>query len=446
MQHQAEKKDVIVVAVDINRQDPLFEKFSELESDAQFQVLKDKILSVCEQLKKRHPDSKWIIAWREFGITGMTDSGEKQHAVSVDFKNRYKAMLSAIILEYPNLTIVAGTVATERTGSSEKLERIKKSYTDLSEYHHEEIKTTGNRDEAREFDRHMQELKDVEKQNESKDDPHFKIIRNTCYVFTGKLNKDNSPTFAVKKHSKTTPRQDSNVSKFTGLRVFHPGDKDSKCPIIDINDGIRIATELCREHDFQVTKKEAAKQNLQQSDILLHFVISDSIMLNPRNFYGQYVLQLDSTNRPKLIIADTTNPLAANVTLYQLNLLDAKHDLIGPVEPLRELFPEIVTREFETKIEATNNPKIKALLEYILSEFQKSSLTFESSPMYNTLEKFLTSRKIRYALCADDEKNLLPFLGKGEMASWIDKILKKVEREKKIHPDFQAYVSRKKLK
>lgn len=450
MQRHTQNQEVVVVAIDANRRDTRIENFSSLSSDEQLKILTEKIQFICEELKKSHLESQWIIAWREYQISG--GSLEKR-AVSGEFKNRYKEAMAEFVKKYPNLTIVAGTVATEKKGSKDKLDRVTKSYQALSDYHEEEMKTVGSRIESHEFARHIQELETAKKVSQE-DNQEFKIIRNTCYVFTAGRDANDDHVPAIRKHSKTTPQGDSRVTLYSGLRVFHPGDENSKSPIIDINGGFKIAAEVCREHDFNVAGREASKQNVSQSDVLIHFVISDTIKLNPKNFHGVYVLQLDSINKPRLIIADPSKKPSVAVTMYQVNLLEDKNILMGPLAPLRELFADKIIREFEHMIAVTADKNKQALLQHILHEFKLSASTFASAPMYDVLDKYLQNEKVRATLCHDDKRGAIQSFidlfsaksnpsSKSEMLQWMTKLLKMTADERNEHPEYQAYVSQK---
>src|SRR5579872_4335966 len=102
------KSNTVVVTLDINRQ--LDEKVYQGDFDSELSILTQRLVQVCEELKITQSDSAWIIAWQEYGIRG-----ENSHrALTPQQKDKFKKSLQTIAQNYPNATIVAGTIQTAK--------------------------------------------------------------------------------------------------------------------------------------------------------------------------------------------------------------------------------------------------------------------------------------------------------------------------------------------
>jgi len=173
------KQEVIVTAIDLSREDPVFSAFDILSEDEKLDVLRVKIQFICEAMSQKHPDAHWIIGWREYGIMGK----EGNRTVSREFKNKLKEILQKFVTQHHNLTIIAGTIAVEKQltpakrSSNEKVSKIQRSYQDILDIHDVEDSSPDNNPVLRQVKKHSDQFKNLMAAGKE-----FTVIRNTCYI------------------------------------------------------------------------------------------------------------------------------------------------------------------------------------------------------------------------------------------------------------------------
>src|SRR5262245_40027671 len=102
---------IAVVALDINRSDDAFDEYEKLSGEEKIKYVEKRIKDICEQLKDKEPDAMWVVTWREYGIT---EGGPESRSISNELKKQFKAAMLDLTRAYPNLTILAGTVSTQK--------------------------------------------------------------------------------------------------------------------------------------------------------------------------------------------------------------------------------------------------------------------------------------------------------------------------------------------
>lgn len=156
-------KRTVVVSLDINANDPQFEDFASLDEFQKIAFIKKRIQEICEKLD---PNDNWTIAWREMGIH---DTNMK--LTSNTAKKALKKEFSELSWQYPNLTIVAGTVVTKKTTSLIKPETLL-SYYEKHTHLHDDL----------DFIEHKKPLEDFIESKKTTTAP-IDVLRNTCYIF-----------------------------------------------------------------------------------------------------------------------------------------------------------------------------------------------------------------------------------------------------------------------
>ena len=120
---------IAIVALDINKNHPNFKKNISVSASEQFISFQSYIKKTCEELKKSEPNSVWVIGWSEYGIKHFSS-----RFIPNELKKIFKAYMQDLTREYPQLIIVAGTIATKKHFNKfvykEKLEQIKEYYAE----------------------------------------------------------------------------------------------------------------------------------------------------------------------------------------------------------------------------------------------------------------------------------------------------------------------------
>lgn len=256
-----------VVALDISIKDNVrYKSFRSAPFEVQLANLVANIQKVCDDLTQKVDDeSSWIIAWREYSLTDGSNT-----FISVAQKRMLKTEMEKLTKMYPKLTIISGTVATQRTVGGNKTKQGQDKRQTLEDAYFENQNLID--DPSNEFQKHQ----DISTYLKAGSSP-FILIRNTTYVF----NKGS----CIARHDKTAPWDEtSSISN----AVFRPGRGRTHSPYI--ND--HYNAEICREHALSVLKNKVKQNNLKPP--MIHFVLSASIDLRPINSVGTHNICIDS--------------------------------------------------------------------------------------------------------------------------------------------------------
>ena len=112
-----------IIALDLLNDDLLSEDYLESLAESKLDHLIKKINQVMIEVakdKNKKIDDKIFIVWREHGITNCTNRN-----LTIEFKKLFKKRLSDITSKYPNLAIIAGTIATVKNITLEKIQLIR---------------------------------------------------------------------------------------------------------------------------------------------------------------------------------------------------------------------------------------------------------------------------------------------------------------------------------
>lgn len=297
---------IIVVTLNI----PKWNKFDELNGIQKIEIIKNHIVNICDELKKSHPESTWIVVWREYGIT----EGLKERSITSNTKKLLKNEMSELVAKYPNLRIVAGTVATRSEKTLEQTKKYVSQYTNKSIGAILEVQKKKDEYEVSEFYDQISRFKKILEDKDRKIEKNVIVMRNTCYIFEPDR---------IQRREKNIPYNeldsivDKNIDKSTVYRI---GKEDkSVSPFITIKtlqgNEVILGIEICREHSFGFLINYPKEMSLPD----IHFVLSDTIALVSKNFYGSYIIHVDSRFSSKLI---SPNP-SSNKSIFSVDLFSS---------------------------------------------------------------------------------------------------------------------------
>lgn len=285
--------NIVVVALDISQDDPGFDLFTSQAFDVQLAILALKIREICRifTIEKADQD-QWIIAWREYGLTHT-----KFRYLTQQQKSRLKHDMSQITMEYPKLTIIAGSIATKRLVKN--LDKIRGAI--LENCAQREIT---NVSEAQLIE---QEL--------------LFLIRNTSYVFSNKK--------CIARCDKVFPVNETKYIHKSKYARFRPGNNDGSGSYINQNIGI----EICADHVAGVLSSYTSSSQfieLKREVPCIQFVLSASTTLKMQHCVSPYVIHIDCTHPTSLL--RTSSETNTNVSLYSYNVL-SQRSVLRLVEP-----------------------------------------------------------------------------------------------------------------
>ena len=99
----------LIIALKINCLDEGFQDYLKLSGIEKLNLIERRLKDVCEQLNISNPNDKWILAWREHGLSTICTPELKK-----EFKNRMLKLTKS----YPHLTIIGGTMLSVKKSPS----------------------------------------------------------------------------------------------------------------------------------------------------------------------------------------------------------------------------------------------------------------------------------------------------------------------------------------
>ncbi len=376
-------KPHVVVGLDLNILNDEKEnfKYKRLSAREKINLIRDAIIVICENLKKQELNGKlahnsmWIIGWQEWGITEY-----QSKFLTSESKSLFKKVMEQLVSQYKQLTIIAGTVASQRDISKDKFEKysalIKKRIDDLKE---KGFHSTENITEK------LQELK------AAADNGPAYMVRNTCFVFsfpsqTKKRSKAVS-CFDTQDHIALEPELKLNANA-----VFYPGKHTNFVFDLSYPDGVtklNVGVEICYEH------KVGALKSVYKDPVDLHLIISDFVKDNPRYFHGVHAIQFDSR-------APFFHVVRKDLNKFTLDLY--RYDLIKAVDSLQSVEMELIKPTSVYKRMLILNPYMDPSLVAELAE-ENPPIVQESAPSASaTIEPVVAAEPSSVAEVPVDEK------------------------------------------
>jgi len=326
---------IIVVAIDINRKDEYFGNYQDLNAKEQILWLKERVIFICNELKSKAPNSFWILAWREYGVY----EDKFNRALLPESKHFFKQCFSALVERYaPNLVIVAGTISTAKHCTNyDKLNDLASYFQQHAWVQQTEdemvasLRASGAED-SDEFKKKCfvkQQLEMMEDLKLRQTPLGFYIIRNTGYVFYPK-KETNAYISQIFRHDKLAGVSETDGNLDLPVSVFQTAKGRNVSPYLELehfltHEKFLTAFQTCREHGFNSLGH--IEPGLQPK---FQFILSDSTYLNINYLYGDYILQLDSKCKPRLITRNLVSK-SPEVDFYQHNALTPPLFLLGPL-------------------------------------------------------------------------------------------------------------------
>lgn len=335
-------QNIALVALDVNVQHPKFDDYNDLNAHEKIDLITMHIEEICEQLAKKEPNSTWIISWHEYSIT---DPNSK--FINNDERHYFKEAMEEITKKYPNLTIISGAMATEKSFSNTK---FKEKYAGIRNYYnhpflkqHLTKQSHTHREAVLALNDHLEKVEEVN------------VVRNTIYGFSqGVCNfrHDKITPFWETAKNKDWIENVATSDEVEANTIFQPGNKktaDYNSNLYTIHgpkgETIDIGVEICLEHKSGILKYELLSKDTKP---LIHIVSSAGMGVNLENISADYFVLLDYNIKPRLVVKNMNLDELKDlpVHLYQHNLLNPQAQLMGPLKPCFP-FEVIAIKQFD---------------------------------------------------------------------------------------------------
>ena len=371
--------------------------FRSMTAKGKIKLIAKNIASICDQMREVEPKALWVIGWREFAIT----EGAHTKHVSQNVLDFFDQTMTELSNKYPNLAIVGPLASAKKFRDEAVIEHKAEKVIENFEEDYAWIRSieARNAKKDRQVSHHTQRAIDII----TIPPKSVTVFRNSVYVYQNgrkqKIRKKAPYLETVKV-----------VERYYDHRtfLFKPATKNTQNPIVTLihpesKKSIPVGIELCREHYIGVLKKLATVEPV------LHIVVSDTVFLNPRHLYGNYVIPFSSTYQTQLI--QLKEHPEHKVDLYRYNLLRLDKFLYGPLQPfyplelkildfLREVMNElnkkhpgyIILNKVKEYIEkGADLLNIEDLVKQQLlpGKFKKFFMRKSTSEVYPTLERIL---------------------------------------------------------
>ncbi|RUR10409.1 hypothetical protein [Legionella sp. km772] len=168
--------NTVVIALEMMRTDSIaLREYENLSASKKIQLISERIEVICKQLSRQFPNDLWIIGWREYGITEA-----QSRFISEETLAYFKESMLRLTTTYPNLAILAGTVAVKRHFAhakyQERLPKILEEYANLDELR-------ANEGDASSIRRQKEGILELEKQRTATHSTSgVDVISNSCYA------------------------------------------------------------------------------------------------------------------------------------------------------------------------------------------------------------------------------------------------------------------------
>jgi len=428
----------------MNRADGGFDSFNQLSATDKIALIKQRIISACEELATKAPDSMWIVTWREYGITDGADSRSVSSRVKISFKEE----MIALTKHYPQLAILAGTISTAKQTKLIQLKTILEYYQahrwieELEKSSSQKTKIDELKKTEQQIALHRKQIEDLLtiESSESKTNV-VTVIRNTCYLFIGDK---------ILRHDKSAPIDETGILANT---VFQPAKGKNASPIFDIQHTVtgqplRLGVEICRESDFGVLRKWLLEKEDSANTPLIHFIISDGInWLDWSNVCGTYCFRIDSLIKPRAILPTFVPEDKREVILYQNNLCQKIESLTGPLQALYP-FEKRVLDHVNLAISWHSNDHLKRkILEFYRDAFAEAAKSVTVNNMYQSLQDFRNQTEIyltqkKTITLFNMFYSFFKFTSLADMAQWFSDLEKMLDEESEKFMNWKDYASR----
>lgn len=372
MQRLDQKIDIIVL--DVHTREKFYADFHEKSANEKIQHFSEVIEEAMKQFEQKSDNNMKIFVWREHAISDPNSKFSNNETRKI-----LKVKMQELAKRYPNICIIAGTIATKKEINNYTLkhyEEIEKAYSDpiLTDSRNHVVVSSQNKTKPTQASLHYTQLEKTK--NMSK----VTVVFNSCYVFQGEntYRRDKLVPF----HETEEKHKKNKQINMSGDIVFRPGVGKTAHPFITIintntNQPLVIGIEICIEHKKRYLMDVMDRRNFTEKP-MIHFVISDAVHVDPNSICANYFMYVDSHNKPRLVVMDTTENQQVNY--YQINaLLMLRFIMKGPLEEIHVnphelydavmIFAEMNIRSFDGENDNFSK-KIKENFEEIRGELK----------------------------------------------------------------------------
>ena len=430
---------IVIVALNNNQRDPSRETFMDfyaLSADQKINIIKQRIINICTELKRSEPDALWLIVWREYGVCG-------QETIYLTNKERryLKDEMTALTEQYPQLGILAGTVSSRKyyTRVNEKLQMLNQAYQQPEYEQIKKIEAIGTKiEEDGQFLNHESQFRKVE-QTTKTDTKGIFVVRNTAYFFNQGI--------LYWRHDKITPFEEIEPKS---QDIYQPATKKNRSCLLHMKHPVTgqelvFGIEICREHSFGLLQKEVLVSKLSKP--LVHFVVGHGTRLQLEHICGTYSLLLDVLKKPRLVQVNQQNITKDEIVLYQHNILVEAQELYGPLIPLYPFALHVFDKIDEVLFQFPENHQTRKMLLLLRKNLQDFSEDISSDLFYECITVNLRSEEFLKKLYSEEEINskfinrILSLWNKPvpNMKVWVSEMLAMLSKEKCAHPFMYDY-------
>lgn len=320
-------KKIQVIVLESKILNSRYNEYRNLDANIQLLQLKNKIKTVMRDVsteKDYHKNDPVFVVWREYGI-----SDSQNMYLTNDTRTKIKTALKELSLKYPNMIILAGTIATLKPieftlqnirGAASLIDEGYKKYNWLDFFSRSKGDFT-NQTQKHRVSAERLFNQSIDFLSSSK---NLSIIlnrlRNTCLVVAeGKTSSID----------KVSPNEEIKSPANTDNTFFQSNNKKGNSSIVE-SGGIVFGVEICRGHINGVLKHECQSTREKEPIPKIHFILSASIGLDWREFYGEYIIHVDNFEPLTFFLTNTKKSLdEANteISLYKTSLFDLSDKL-----------------------------------------------------------------------------------------------------------------------
>jgi len=254
------------------------------------------------EAKKKHPDNKVIVAWREYGLCNGKPLTESETGL---FKKRM-----ALLTQKRDIIIIAGTILSKKVIQSDRhvdkitaVSEAYKRYSFISDLER-------NNQQERTFEKYKNNfIRNMSKEN-------FLKVKNTCYIFSDGSKKYKRNKIAPYSEVSNKIIQDFTYgfSEQTWMFNFEEGNK-----LLD------LSIEVCLEHSIGLLKYLVSSGQICAPKI--HLILADSNTFEPDYACGDITIRIDSDPDDSINVVVANNKQFEDFIVYQVDPYSPKTEL-----------------------------------------------------------------------------------------------------------------------
>lgn len=403
------KNKISLIILDLDKQ----KSYANLKAMEKIELIEQRIHEVCQLLKKKHPESTWIIAWREYGVRERSNN-----SISNKINQYFKKEMKKLSQQYPNLVILAGTTLVRKKRNISYINKLKHFYKNI-----DWAKTIEDENNWQQIKKHKKQIQILEDKAKTENLSKIRVTSNKARVYCQGIEK---------KHGKTTPFEENE--KIADC-IYQPGKGNNLSPIINLHKkpiNLSIAIDICREHieEFQYVKYFVENDNWNIKP-LLHFIISASMSLHLESISASFAaVHVDNQYAPRIVLSRGYEK--ENVELHAYSC-----DVTKPIKQLH--FPILLEYppQFKLLDKIDEMQSIKLISEKALNRFRddlnKSGNWLSKSQLKRTIDQQSFAYSLRNKLYAIVESGTKPYPSQTAKSSFLKDIGKSKEIKEELN-------------